>query len=266
MPFAVITENDVSKWSDKTGSVYHFPKRYQVLLLPGTQVVYYKGRIKDKSYQSQRLSDLPHYFGTAQIGKVFSDKDSQKGDLFALIEGFKPFSQAVLAKLGHQGYYETIPTSRSGNYWRDGVRGISQNDYNSIVASAIYSLEGDIEPSIELELGEYESLSEGKKDMRYVTTYERMSKLRQQAIAIHGTTCFGCSFNFGQYYGAEAEGFIHIHHIHPLSEGDGEQLIDPALDLIPLCPNCHAMIHMNKKKTLSLAELRALIMTAEARA
>lgn len=94
----VIVENDTSQWEDQTGAVYHFPKRYQTLLAQGTEVVYYKGRIKDKAFASVRLSANPHYFGKARIGKVYADSSSNKGDLFALIENFIPFESAVPAK------------------------------------------------------------------------------------------------------------------------------------------------------------------------
>lgn len=90
----VIVENDTSQWEDETGAVYHFPKRYQTWLTPGAEVLYYKGRIKDKAFASVRLSTDPHYFGTARIGKVYSDRNSDKGDLFALIENFTPFVTA----------------------------------------------------------------------------------------------------------------------------------------------------------------------------
>ena len=80
----VITENDISDWSDDTGVLYNFPKRYQRLLEPGTEVIYYKGRIRDKKFSEKRLSADPHYFGTAIIGNVYPDRKSQKGDLFAL--------------------------------------------------------------------------------------------------------------------------------------------------------------------------------------
>lgn len=32
----VIVENDTSQWDDQTGTVYHFPKRYQKWLAQGT--------------------------------------------------------------------------------------------------------------------------------------------------------------------------------------------------------------------------------------
>lgn len=94
----VIVENDTSQWEDQTGAVYHFPKRYQNWLAQGTDVIYYKGRIQDKAFASARLSNAPHYFAKARIGKVYADKGSTKGDLFALIEGFTPFEQPVAAQ------------------------------------------------------------------------------------------------------------------------------------------------------------------------
>ena len=97
---AVIAENDESIWNDETGVVYHFPRRYRSILVPGTQVIYYKGKLLDRAYAKQRLSTKPHYFGVACIGKIESDPDSLKGDLFAKIENFQPFERAVLAKEG----------------------------------------------------------------------------------------------------------------------------------------------------------------------
>jgi putative restriction endonuclease len=67
-----------------------------------------------------------------------------------------------------------------------------------------------------------------------------------------------CGLNFGKFYGVHGEGFIHVHHIKPLSES-GETKVDPKTDLIPLCPNCHAMVHKKKTHTLSLEELKQLL-------
>ena len=36
MYYAIITENDVSNWSDKTGELYHHPKRYLKYIPEGT--------------------------------------------------------------------------------------------------------------------------------------------------------------------------------------------------------------------------------------
>lgn len=115
MRYAVITENDVSQWSDKTGSEYHFPKRYAKYLTPGTTVVYYKGKLKDTNFRDKRLSDEPHYFGFATIEQdPFKDEGSEKGDLFVTIENYTPFKDAVPNKLPRTDeYIEQIPDNRS---------------------------------------------------------------------------------------------------------------------------------------------------------
>ena len=262
--YTIITENDESAWADETGVLYHFPKRYLKYLEPGTNVIYYKGSLKNKSFAKNRLSDAPHYFAIAKIGKTYPDKESSKNDFFATITDFIPFEEAVLAKDDTE-YLETIPNSRKFNYWRDGVRAIDEDTYyliisrvspNKISERKTAYISDEITESYQDSL---ESLSEGKQSKRYVTTYERNPRYRKQAIAIHGNSCAACGFNFGKFYGEYAEGFIHVHHIVPVSEFETPKEIDPETDLIPLCANCHSVVHRKKDKTLSIPEVRNLI-------
>ena len=109
--YAVIVENDISAWADETGVLYHFPKRYLELLNPNTRVIYYKGKIKDKSFSQSRLTDEPHYFGEALLGERYQDRNSGKGDWFITIKEFYPFSAPVLARQS-DGYLEIIPKAR----------------------------------------------------------------------------------------------------------------------------------------------------------
>ena len=256
----VIVENDTSQWKDETGAVYHFPKRYQTWLVQGTQVIYYKGRIKDKAYALVRLSADPHYFGMASIGKIYADPRSDKGDLFALIENFTPFEAAVLSKIDGE-YLETIPATRVSNYWRDGVRPVSQADYDAIVSHASFlpSQADAVLPDTDDDPLIFESAKEGSKSSYFGTRYERRKDLRVKAIAIHGLDCKACGFDFEQAYGEHAKGFIHVHHIVPISEFGGEKAVNPETDLITLCANCHAMVHRNRDMTLGVDELKGMI-------
>jgi 5-methylcytosine-specific restriction enzyme A len=88
---------------------------------------------------------------------------------------------------------------------------------------------------------------------------QRDRRNRELAIKYHGLTCFGCGFNFGDVYGSLGEGFIEIHHLNPLHQNDDEVVINPRKDLIPLCSNCHRMIHRSRAETLSLIELKKII-------
>ena len=53
-------------------------------------------------------------------------------------------------------------------------------------------------------------------------------------------------------------GIIEVHHLRPLSDGC-ERETDPAKDLIPVCPNCHALIHSRQGDCYSLEEAREMI-------
>lgn len=70
--------------------------------------------------------------------------------------------------------------------------------------------------------------------------------------------CQACDFDFGKVFGKLGEGFMHFHHKSPLSEAVGERQVDGPRDLVPLCPNCHAMAHRGET-LLSVEELRGLI-------
>jgi predicted HNH restriction endonuclease len=67
-----------------------------------------------------------------------------------------------------------------------------------------------------------------------------------------------CNFNFGRFFGETAEGFIHVHHLKPLAEIGEEYEVDPIEDLRPVCPNCHAMIHLGGV-TRSIKDVKAML-------
>jgi len=257
--FAVITENDVSQWDDVTGVSYHFPQRYLDILKPGTKVIYYKGKMQDILHGMWRLSREPHYFGIATIGKVYKDIKSSKNDHFATITDYIKFDRAVNIKIDDK-YFEIIPENRKSNYWRDGVRNISREEYDSILAYAKLPVEHkdsvyEHKSVTNDETMEYESYVEGSKKEKYTTIYERDRRLRKQAILIHGVTCKVCLTNFENIYGEHGKDFIHVHHVKPISEFGGSVKVDPETDLTVLCPNCHSMVHRYKDKTLSIVDL-----------
>ncbi|MFN3351473.1 HNH endonuclease [Pseudorhodoplanes sp.] len=105
-----------------------------------------------------------------------------------------------------------------------------------------------------------DGLPEGACIRVEVNRYERSRVNRANCLEIHGTSCKACGFNFGQTYGPLAEGFIHVHHTVPVSELGGSYIVDPVRDLVPLCPNCHAIAHL-RKPPLQLSELKHLLRT-----
>jgi 5-methylcytosine-specific restriction protein A len=59
-------------------------------------------------------------------------------------------------------------------------------------------------------------------------------------------------------YGALGKDFIHVHHLVPVTSLRGEREVDPVADLVPVCPNCHAMIHQ-VTPPLEIARLKELL-------
>ena len=82
---------------------------------------------------------------------------------------------------------------------------------------------------------------EGLKYESSVTRYERDRGNRKDCIAHYGYVCQICEMNFEKTYGEIGKDFIEVHHLHPVSQG--ERQVNPIEDLIPLCSNCHSMIH-----------------------
>ena len=84
---------------------------------------------------------------------------------------------------------------------------------------------------------------EGIKRQIVINSYERNVKARKKCIDHLGYECQCCGLNFENRYGEIGRAFIHVHHLKPISEIGRDYEINPIEDLIPLCPNCHAMIH-----------------------
>ena len=100
-----------------------------------------------------------------------------------------------------------------------------------------------------------ENFWEGSVRRITVNAYERDPAARRACIAHFGTACRACGFDFGAAYGELGDGFIHVHHTRPLSEVRSGYAVDPKQDLIPVCPNCHAMLHQ-PSPPLTVAELQ----------
>jgi len=117
-------------------------------------------------------------------------------------------------------------------------------------------------PVLADELSSQEALryTEGTKKQIVVNAYERNYKARQECLKHHGNTCSICGFSFGNFYGKEFQGKIHVHHIKALSEIDQEYEVDPIKDLIPVCPNCHLALHSKAgNEVYSSEELKKFI-------
>jgi 5-methylcytosine-specific restriction enzyme A len=113
------------------------------------------------------------------------------------------------------------------------------------------------------ELRRGQTYPEGAKKQVLVNAFERDARARKACIALFGSKCAVCDFDFESVYGELGHEFIHVHHRRPMASISAPYKVDPETDLIPVCPNCHAMLHRPKDRVLDIEELRNLINSAK---
>lgn len=117
----------------------------------------------------------------------------------------------------------------------------------------------NINSDLEAELAEEGHGIEGHVKFYYGKRYERDAKNRRLAVKKHGLNCYACGFDFEKVYGERGRDFIEVHHIKPLSTLKEAIKVNPETDLVPLCANCHRMVHRRKDDILSVDELKELV-------
>ena len=158
------------------------------------------------------------------------ERKDEKGDGPAKIKSFDPYLIDVSLERKENGWYATHAESGSSPQT----------------------------PPEEIPEGEESNYPEGGKKQITINAYERNPEAREKCIEHYGPTCRICGFNFGKTYGDKYKRFIHIHHIKPVSEMPDSYEVDPIKDLIPVCPNCHAVIHYGNQ-TLPIEEVKKLL-------
>jgi 5-methylcytosine-specific restriction enzyme A len=140
----------------------------------------------------------------------------------------------------------------------------SQPDRLATTAAAIRSRAGK-PPSTEttsLPMDDEEEFPEGTLLFRSHRSRERngtlVKRARDRFLRDYGKlVCAVCGFDFAARYGHVGAGYIECHHTVPISDltpGAKTKL----RDLIPLCSNCHRMVH-RRRPWLSASELAALL-------
>lgn len=88
------------------------------------------------------------------------------------------------------------------------------------------------------------TFTEGSAYEKSVKQYERNQAAKVACLAHYGHSCQICGLDFEKRYGEVGKDFIHVHHVDFISSFKGiEHEIEPVKGLIPVCPNCHAMLH-----------------------
>lgn len=123
-------------------------------------------------------------------------------------------------------------------------------------------LKGNIETSftnpLDSENSPVSEYTEGELHELVLNHYERNRDARNACIAAKGCHCAVCGFDFEQTYGEIGQGFIHVHHLVPISSIGKAYKLNPLTDLVPVCPNCHNMLH-RKDPPYTIEELQTFM-------
>ena len=106
-------------------------------------------------------------------------------------------------------------------------------------------------------VGEDLGKEEGAIFSEIVKKYERSRYNRALCLKFYGFMCRGCGDELEEKYGPIGTDVIHVHHIVPVSQMGNSYQLNPIKDLVPLCPNCHNIVH-RVNPPLELNDLRTL--------
>lgn len=184
----------------------------------------------------------------AYINHEYYEDDSRPSTFveFKLLDKFPntpSFSYAALSRHGLKGFVRR----NQGN--QESLRQYLED----LISHEAVTLEADPEF-----LQDTEKYSEGAALQVQVNRYERNRMAREQCIALKGCKCAVCGMDFEKVYGEIGKGFIHVHHTVPIASIGKNYVVDPEHDLVPVCPNCHAMLH-RQDPPYTVAELKGIM-------
>lgn len=151
----------------------------------------------------------------------------------------------VLAVEGPAGIVKGFP-------WRLRPEVIEALD--KISANGLNSVQSD-------EIAAQAPLTEGGLTTTSGLRARRANGAREACLAAYDPpVCQVCAIDFARTYGPAFADCLHVHHLNPMREAVEARDVDPTLDLVPVCPNCHAVIHAGGG-VRSIQEVRALLLT-----
>ena len=103
-----------------------------------------------------------------------------------------------------------------------------------------------------------ETLYEGALITVKANKYERNRQARQECVDKKGYKCLVCGRDFVETYGIVGKNFIHVHHLKPISSIGKEYKLNVDEDLVPVCPNCHYMLH-RKDPPYTIKQMKRII-------
>lgn len=211
--------------------------------------------IMGSGYAKSSFYAAPHWDGTAN--KITNYVDIEF-DVLINPKDNKLFDKEYLEGIDKNNSQEWFPQQSGISIKNEVIESLESNWFNFIKENKYIKnsfVSNDVITNVK------KTFREGKSNDVIQTRYERNPEARKRCLSYYNDySCVVCKFNFEQHFGKVGKGYIHVHHINQMSEIGKEYEIDPIKDLVPVCPNCHAMIH-SKRPAFTIEEIKEVIKT-----
>lgn len=180
---------------------------------------------------------------------IYSKKDICKGcfrfDIDSIVIFDEPITESEIRSIDdHLVELENVKQSIKIKYLKSVLKLIHNKKKSLQYVDSVVLLE---------EIDENDAgIPEGAKKQITVNAYERNKEAKEKCLKHYIRLnngiikCEICRFNFSEVYGEQFKDKIHIHHIKELHEIGKEYKVNPVKDLLPVCPNCHMVLHSKK--------------------
>ena len=210
-----------------------------------------------KAYIERIENDLPVFISNnfgVRIDSIYNVTDSAEIERYRVAITNDAVLKSIDRSLDEPSYSEALRT------------------YRRFLCSRLNPLKDSVDRPLlvpgetKLENSKKRVLREGAEvQSEHVTHYERNQDARKACIEYYKErhegriVCECCGFDFSKAYPGIGEEYIEVHHLKPISQGGGEHPVVPEKDLVPLCSNCHSMIHREggQGDCMSLEELKS---------
>lgn len=180
-------------------------------------------------------SSIRNYVGAVRtLGRLLSEEVGRKIDFYE-VDTEDEFRR--MKALINEDHPKTLQRYQTGhNMYSRAMNNYGQflAEYGSLKDNLVYLDEIKEEDVLYIE---------GTQKVVNTIAYERDPRARKKCIEYHGTCCAICGFDAKKVYGERFAGKIEVHHKKPLKEIGEAYQVDPIHELIPVCPNCHMILH-----------------------
>lgn len=238
-------------WTKNNNKINEGDIVYIYVTAPTAQVMY-QLKVVDFADNSVNTSAQAKFW-------IQEDQDQEYTGQFIVLQGMKKVDKETLSLrvLKGLGLINEIQ-GRRNDLSSEGIKfSYIREQFESETIVNDYPDESDVDKKL---------FPEGGKQTVQVNRYERNPEARAACIKHYRDAsgqneirCQICEMNFEKTYGSFARDFIHVHHIKPVSEISESYEVNPITDLLPVCPNCHAMLHRNENGVpMTVARLKLL--------